>query len=267
MFKKFLPISISLSKRQKFILTAIVLAAGLLAIQVANLSWRYQAIGILAVLTYFLSAWSLIEGLSGIEWLTVLALPVLFTTGVGLFYFLLPARWLTRLPVAILYALGMYILLLTENIFSVAAIRTIQLLRSAHAVGFLLTLVTAFFLYDTILAFRLSPWLNFVLVAIVSLPLFLGGLWSVELEEKISRKIWLYSLSLSLILAQMALAFSFWPVTVATGSLFLITTVYIVLGLSQLEFSQKLFRRSVHEYLGVGIAVLLIMLLTTHWGG
>jgi hypothetical protein len=87
------------------------------------------------------------EGIDGIEWLTVLTLPPLYTAGVGLFYFLLPVRWLTRLPVAMAYGLGMYVLLLTENIFSVASIRTIQLLRAAQAVGFLLTLVTGFFLY------------------------------------------------------------------------------------------------------------------------
>jgi len=267
MFKKFLPISISLNKRQKFILTALILATGLLAIQVANIAWRYQAIGALAVLTYLLSAWSLKEGLTRIKWFTVLALPVLFTAGVGLFYFLLPARWLTRLPIALVYGLGIYVLLLTENIFSVAAIRTIQLLRAAYAVGFLLTLVTAFFLYDTILSFRLDSWFNFLLVGVASLPLLICGLWSVNLEEKISPKTLLYSFCLSLILAEMALAFSFWPVTVATGSLFLVTAMYIILGLSQLEFSQKLFRRSIYEYLGVGIVVLLIMLLTTHWGG
>jgi len=128
-------------------------------------------------------------------------------------------------------------------------------------------LVTAFFLYDTILSFRLDPWFNFLLVGLASLPLLICGLWSINLEEGIGRKTWFYSFSLSLILAEMALAFSFWPVTVAIGSLFLVTTMYIVLGLTQLEFSQKLFRRSIYEYLGVGIVVLLIMLSTTHWGG
>ncbi len=267
MFKKFLPTSISLSKRQRFVITALILAAGLLAIQVANIAWRYQAIGLLALLTYLLSAWSLKEGLAGIEWLTVLSLPVLFTAGVGLFYFLLPARWLTRLPVALIYGLGMYILLLTENIFSVAAIRTIQLLRAAHAVGFLLTLVTGFFLYDTILSFRLDSWVNFFLAGLVSLPLLIGSLWSIDLEEKITPKIWFYSLALSLILAEMALAFSFWPVTIISGSLFLVTAMYIILGLSQSQLGGRLFKRTINEYLGVGIVVLLIMLLTTHWGG
>ncbi|MFC1727246.1 hypothetical protein ACFL0Y_01860 [Patescibacteria group bacterium] len=267
MFKRFFPISSLLAKRQKFIITALLLSIGLLAIQLTNITWRYQAIAGLAFLTYWLSAWSLRPGLNGIEWLTTLVLPVFFTAGVGLFYFLLPVAWSTRLPVAIVYGLGMYVLLLTENIFSVAAIRTIQLLRAAHAVGFLLTLAVGFFLYDTVFSFRFDFWLNFLLVGLISCPLVLANLWSVNLEEKLNRKLWLFSLSFALILAEMALAFSFWPVSVVSGSLFLVTVMYILLGLGQLEFSEKLFKRSIYEYIGVGITVLLIMVMTTRWGG
>jgi hypothetical protein len=258
---------ISLTKRQRFIVTALVLSLTLALIQLTNVGWRYQAIGGLAVLTYLLSAWSLREGLDHSEWLTVLILPVFFTIGIGLFYFLLPSTIVARLPVIGLFGIGMYVLLLTENIFSVAAIRTIQLLRAAHAVGFLFTLVVAFFIYDTILSFRLDFWLNFLLVGLVSLPLLLAALWSVKLEEKISKRVWFYSLSLSLILAQMALVFSFWPVSVASGSLFLVTVMYVVVGLSQLELGEQLFRRSIYEYFGVGAAILAIMILTTRWGG
>lgn len=262
MFKK-----IKISKRQKFVITAILLSVGLLATQLAEISWRYQAIGVLTVLTYILAAWSLSEGLTGIEWFTVLILPTFFTAGIGLFYFLVPATWWTRLPIIGLYGGGIYGLLLTENIFSVAAIRTIQLLRAAQAVGFLLTIITAFFLYDTILSFRFDSWFNFLLVGAISLPLLLQGLWYINLEEKISKKIWFYSLALSLILGEVSLAFSFWPVTVAVGSLGLTTTFYIILGLAQHKLGERLFKRTINEYIGVGIAVLVIIFLTTHWGG
>lgn len=265
-FKKW-PLRAAITKRQKFILTAALLSTGLLLIEVTNISWRYLAISLLALTTYLLSAWSLKEGLKGIEWLVVLILPTLFTAGVGLFYFLISASWLTKLPVILLYALGIYTLLLTENIFSVAAIRTIQLLRSAQAVGFLLTIVAAFFLYDTILAFRLDPWFNSLLVALVSLPLVVQGLWCVGLEERISRRAWIDSLGLSLALGEMALAFSFWPLTVAVGSLGLTTALYVLLGLNQHSLHERLFRKTINEYVGVGIAVLLVLVLTTKWGG
>jgi hypothetical protein len=256
-----------ITKRQKFILTAGLLSAGLLSIQILDVSWRYQAIGGLTVLAYLLSAWSLSEGLTGTQWFTVLILPTLFTLGVGSFYFLIPTTWWTRLPIAALFSFGLYALLLTENIFSVAAIRTIQLLRSAQAVGFLLTIITAFFLYDTILSFRLDPWFNFLLTALVSLPLLAQGLWYINLEERISRRCWFYSLVGCLVLGEISLVFSFWPVTVVVGSLALTTSMYIILGLVQHKLTERLFKRTISEHIAVGIAVLVIIFLTTHWGG
>jgi len=256
-----------ISKRKKFILSAFLLSLGFGVIEISKIPWRYQAIFLLTVLTYFLVAWSLIDGLFGIEWFTVLILPTLFTTSVGLFYFLLPGVWFTRVPVIILYGLGIYVLLLVGNIFSVAAIRTIQLLRSAQAVSFLLTLVTSFFLYDTVLSFRFMFWTNFLLVTLVSFPLVFQGLWSVNLEEKITPKLLFYTLGLSLVQGETVVAFSFWPVNVVIGSLALVTTLYISLGLAQQHLAQRLFSRTVSEYFGVGAAVLLIIFLTTRWGG
>jgi len=256
-----------ITKRQRFVVTSLFLSIGLLTIQLANIPQRYWAIIVLTLLTYFLSAWSLAEGLNGVEWLTVLVLPTFFTAGVGFFYFLMPARWLLRLPVVLLYGLGFYGLLLTENIFSVAAIRTIQLLRSAQAVGFLLTLATAFFLYDTVLAYRLDAWVNFILVSAISFPLILQALWYIKLEKGISRKVWFYSLSLALILGEVSLAFSFWPVSVTIGSLALVTTSYLVLGLVQHHLSERLFAKTIREYTFTGAIIGVIIFLTTHWGG
>jgi hypothetical protein len=255
------------SKRQKFILTAAVFALLLLFLQIANLSWRYQAIGFLALLTYVFSAWSLKEGLNGLEWLVVPLLPTLFTGGVGLFYFLTPGDWRWRLPVVLLYSFGLYVLLLTENIFSVAAIRTIQLLRSARAVGFLMTLLTAFFLYDTIFSFRLVFWLNFGLVLVVSFLLLLQAVWSLELTERLTSVSLSFCLVLTLIQAEGALLFSFWPVSVAIRSLALTTIIYVSLGLVQHDLDERLFQKTVREYVSVGLVVLLAIVLTTHWSG
>lgn len=256
-----------MTKRQKFILTSFLLSGGLLLIQIADVSWRYLAIGLLTFITPILTIWSLWEALGGIRWLTTLILPTLLTAAVGLFYFLLPTSWLSRLPVAAAFAVGMYALLLTENIFSVAAIRTIQLFRAASAVGFLLTLFIAFLLYDTIFSFRLDFWMNIVLVYIASWPLLFHGFWAVNLEEKVTSKLLLYSLALSLVLAEIGGVISFFPLTVAMSSLFLTTGMYVLLGLTQAYFAERLFRQTIWEYVGVGMVVLVIMILTARWGG
>lgn len=256
-----------MSKRKRFVLVSLLLSLSLVGTQLVRVEFRYQAIVVFGGISFALSAWALSEGLKGVEWLTVLTLPVLYPVSVGLFYFLLPERLLTRLVILGVFGIGMYALLLTENIFSVAAIRTIQLLRAAHAVGFLLTLVTAFFLFDTIWSFRLPFYANGALVGLASLPLFLQGLWSYRLgEERIEKRTLQYALALVLGLGQIALALSFWPVTVPVGSLFLVTMVYVGLGISQYHFSSRLFHKTLYEYLGVGIIVLVTTFLVTRWG-
>jgi len=256
-----------LSKRQKLSIASLILTIGILGVQSVEVEVRYQAIGLLAGVAYGVSAWALFEDLKGIEWLTVLILPVMYPVAVALFYFLLPVRLLTRVTILGLFGVGMYALLLTENIFNVAAIRTIQLLRAAHAVGFLLTLVVAFFIWDTIFSFRLGGWWNGLLIFMTSLPLVMQALWSVNLEETVTRKLWLNSLGLSWGLAGLGLMISFWPVTIIAASLFLVTGLYVGLGLVQHALSGRLFRKTVEEYLWVGGAVLLITFLLARWGG
>jgi hypothetical protein len=256
-----------LSKRQKLAIAALILTVGILGIQSVEVEARYQAIGLLAGVAYGVSAWALFEELKGIEWLTVLILPVMYPVAVALFYFLLPVRLLTRVTILGLFGVGMYALLLTENIFNVAAIRTIQLLRAAHAVGFLLTLIVAFFMWDTIFSFRLAPWSNGLLVMLTSLPLVIQALWSVNLEETVTRKLWWTSLGLSWGLGSLGLMISFWPVTITVASLFLVSGLYVSLVLVQHALSGRLFKKTIEEYLWVGGVVMAITFLLARWGG
>ena len=256
-----------MTKRQKLVITALILTFGLLGIQSIELEVRYQAISLLAGAAYGLSAWALFEDLKGIEWLTVLILPVMYPVSVALFYFLLPERILTRVVIMGLFGVGMYALLLTENIFNVAAIRTIQLLRAAHAVGFLLTLLVAFFIWNTIFSFKLPGWWNAILVGVTAWPLLLQALWSINLDEYLSKKVLNYTWSLSGGLAGLALMISFWPVTITVACLFLVTGLYVGLGLVQHRLSGRLFRKTVEEYVRVGLLVLLITFWLARWGG
>ncbi len=254
-----------MTKRAKMAISAVLLSLGIFGVQFIDVEARYQAIGILAGMAYGLSAWSLFEDLKGIEWLTCLILPVLYPVAVALFYFLLPERLLSRVVIISIFGVGMYALMLTENIFNVARIRTIQLLRAAHAVGFLLTLVVAFFLWDTIFSFKLVGWWNALLVMITAFPLSLQALWSVNLEDKITREVWLNTIGITFSLTSLSLAISFWPVTITVASLFLVTSLYVSLGLVQHKLSGRLFKKTVNEYLWVGLAVLLTTLILARW--
>jgi len=250
-------------KRQKFVLTSVLLAGSLAVIQATTIEVRYMLIMLLCLVTWVLSAWSLREGLAGVEWLTVLLPQTLFTAGIGFFFILLPGNILAKILVIGLFAVGQYASLLTANIFSVAAIRTIALFRAASAVGFIMSLVTGFLLFNTVLSFKMGFWFNVPLVFIISLMIVIPALWSVELQEKINIKVAMYSLFTALGVALMALAISFWPVSVVVASIFLATMLYVYLGLTQHHFSGKLFGKTAWEYVTVGVVVLVTMLVTS----
>lgn len=258
---------LSLTKRQQFVLITLTLTAGLIVTQVVPAEFRYPFVVMFSIATYVLSAFGLREELRGIEWLTLLTLPTLFTAAVLLFYFLLPGRWLTRLPVALLYAVGMYALLLTENIYNVAAERSIALLRAAHSVGFLLTLITYFLLISTIFAFRMALGWTAIGVAAVTFLLVIQGLWSVVLEPGWNRRVTSISMSLSLLHGELAWVFGFWPVSQALIVLFLTTVLYCTVGMGQQYLEDKLYKKTVIEFGSVAAIVLAVVLVATRWRG
>lgn len=259
--------SYQITKRQRFILMSFFLTAVLIATQTVDASLRYHVMGFLAVSTILLSIFALWGELSGIKYFLLLLLPVYFVMGATLFYFLLPVRWLTRLPFAVLFGISVYLLMLTSNIYNVAAIRTIALLRAAHAVGLLFSLVSTFFLTNVLFSLHLPFYLIVCGVSLIVLPLYLVGLWSYELEDFVSRRVSGYAAIFTLVTAQVALLLSFWPVAPINGALAISTTMYVLLGLTQFEFNERLKARTVWEYLAVAILVFAVIVITTRWGG
>lgn len=255
-----------LTKRKKFFIVSILLSWGFFAVQLTPLSYRYLAILVLSVFSYILSAWSLLEDLDGIEWILNLVLPTIFLPSLALFYFLFPSGNLLRLFILVLAALGQYGVLLSANIFSVAVIRTIQLLRAAQAVGFLLTLLVAFFLFDTLFSFKLFPYLNAIVSGLIAFPLIWQSLWQVKLDKKDYRALLFLSLSLSFILAQLAYLISLWPVNILIASLFLVSILYIMLSLMQHHLNARLFKQTMVEYLRIGALIFVLTFLMARWG-
>lgn len=256
-----------MSKRRRFLLTSSLSSLGFIGIQFLTDQNRFWAIGILGILTALLFAWSLWEGLGKNMTLLTLILPMFFTFGVGVFWFLLPTSILTRIPIVIFYGIGVYVLALTMNIYSVSAsIKTIALLRAARGVGFVLTLVTGFLIFDAILSLKVTIWLTVPLILFFSFPLFLQGLWAVDLKEEFSKELLLLSGVAALIVSEIAGALYFWPVTIVVGSLFLTVAVYLLLGLSQAKLEGRLFTATIREHLTVGALVFTAIFFATHWG-
>ena len=255
-----------MSKRTRFVITSLVLSLGFVGVQFLNDQNRFWAIGILGVLTFALFLWSLFENLGRNMTLLTLVLPVMYTLGVGFFWFLLPANIYARIPIVLFYGLGIYVLCLTANIYSVASVRTIALLRAARGVGFVLTLIASFLVFDAILSVRTEIYYLIPAVFILSFPLYLQGFWSMVLEKESSKELFTLSAISSLLTAELAAVLYFWPVTIVVGSLFLTASFYMLLGLGQSKLEGRLFKSTIREHLVVGILIFIAMTIATHWG-
>lgn len=258
--------SYEITKRQKLVLMSFFLTFVLIATQTVGENLRYQIMAFLAASALFLAMFALWGELSGVKYFLLLLLPVYFVIGASLFYFLLPVRWLTRLPFALAFGISVYLLMLTANIYNVAAIRTIALLRAAHAVGLLFSLVSTFFLVNVLFSLHLPVYFVVPGVILVTGPLYLVGMWSYELEEFVSRRVFAFTSVFTLVTAEVAAVISFWPVVPINGALVIVTAMYVFLGLGQFIFQEKLRQRVVWEHLGVALLVSVVVLMATKWG-
>ena len=259
--------SFEITKRQKFILMSFFLTIFMLTTQTVTEQVRYEIMAFMVIATLFLSVFSLWGELVGVKYFLLLLLPVYFVAGASLFYFLLPVRWLTRVPYAVLFGVSVYLLMLTANIYNVAAIRTIGLLRAANAVGLLFSLISTFFLSNVLFSLHLPFYLVVPGVIAIVMPIYTVGLWSYELEDFITRRVFVYGVIFAVVTAQIALVLSFWPIVPINGALAMATVMYVLLGLAQLKFGDKLRRRAVYEHLLVAFVVFTVIVLTTRWGG
>jgi hypothetical protein len=235
-------------RREKFVITAILLSLGLLGVQYVDIEWRWWAVAGFSLLSYLFSAWALSDDLQRHEWLTVVPFPALYAASVGLFYFLLPEGLLSKFSILGLFAFGTYAILLTANIYSVAKGRTIQLLHAAHAVGMLFTLLTSLLFTNTIFSMRLPFYWNGLLIGLVHFPLIALSLWSIELQHAFSRFVVGLSAVMTLILIEMAIILSLFPFSVWNIALFIMGLLYVGLGILHNYIKGRLFESALREY-------------------
>lgn len=255
-----------MNKRKKIIIATVLTTFGLLLVGIIPFIYvSYRFIIGLGIVAYFLSLWALWEGMTKLKAVILLALPTLFTVAVASFYLLLPVRWLTRLPLALVFGLSFYSLILSQNVFNVAAERTIPLYRAASTVSFLFTLVTAFFLFNVVAGFDLPFYINGGAVFLISFPLVLQALWTVEME-RVNSQILLFAMVISTIVGEAGLALSFWPVAPTIWSLTLATLIYTLVAIVMESLRGRLTKRLVSEYVGVGVLVFTFSILATSWG-
>jgi len=269
-----------MSKRQRFVIVTLTVLAGIILSRIglgAFLQWRFR-VAIFFLVSLSASIWAIKdEDFNGVEWLTLPILPVLFSMGSLLVFPLVPLTFGdgdsglllgtgARALFLVVIAVGFYATLLTSNIYNVAAVRTIQLLRVAHSIGFLVTVATALFLFIVVGSLHLSSTYNFLLVFLFCLPLSFQAIWSITLEEKVSVTTRNFSLVCAVVLAQIAWVLSFWPVGVSIFALFLTAIFYELVGIIQFHLGEKLNLKIVNEFVIVAVIIFFLTILTAQWG-
>ncbi len=251
----------NMRRREKFVIASVFLSLGLLGVQATALDFRYIAVVVFGIVSYLVSTWALADDLQLVERFTVVPFPALYAVSVALFYFLLPENIMSKVAILILFGIGMYALFLTSNIYSVAKGRTIQLLHAAHAVGLLFNLLTSLLFTNTVFSLKMPFFLNMFMVGLVHYPLIFMSLWSVKLENEVSDRVSILAGLLTLILMEAALILSFIPFSVWYNALFIMSLLYIGLGILHNYLKGRLFSKTLTEYSLVGALVVLIFFL------
>lgn len=250
------------SKRQRLISAVILLSLGLFVSEyLLGKSGIFVVFG-LSFLTDFLLLLALFSDLQENFSITVFILPFFYSLSFGLFYLLVPARFLTRIFMTTLYGIGLYSLFLSQNIFTVSAIRTIQLLSGARTVSFTISLISYFFLTNVIFSLHSNLFITLALIILETFPMVVQSIWTYTLDNRLlSNLIW--STSLTALISEISIILWFWPSSPTMLALFLTGVFYTVVSLTQAWFERRLFRALLVEYAWVAAVIFGVLILFT----
>jgi hypothetical protein len=253
------------SKRQKFIISVIVLSVGLFSSEYILGKSAISIVFVLSILTSVFLYIGLREDLKeNFSW-QVFILPFFYSLAVGLFYLLVPARLITRIGMTSLYALGLYSLYLSQNIFTVSSIRTIALLSGARTVSLVLTLLSFFFISNVVFSFHINVFITLLLIFIYSFLIISQAIWTYTLEKNPLSEIF-WTLSLTICLSEIALFLWFRQGSPTVLALFLSAIFYVLIGLTHAWFEKRLFRGVILEYFWVTVISFIFLVLFTNFG-
>ena len=252
-------------KRYRFVISVVIMTFLMLfsTFFFFDLSWLF--IPLLVLISYCLVFYSILEGVEGIEWVTLFLMPVMFTIAFYVFYFLFPIRWLTRIPFIAIYAVSFYALLLTSNILNVGVEKNLQLYRAAFSVNYFYHTFLSFLIFNILFSLRLDFFTNGLGVGLLVFPLVLQFLWTIKLDLSLDRQVLLHAGLVAFLMFQLAIVASFVPFRASIAALLLSAGYYSFTGLTTAHLDNRLFKNTIREYLFVLSFVLAIAGLTLNW--
>lgn len=257
-----------MSKRLKYFLSSLLAATGFYFFLSLPYESHYYGllVGVVLMVFCFWFGLGIVFDQSIYIRLMSVVMPTAFFVGFALFAILLPQNFWLSLGYSLFFGIISYAMFLVENVFLVAiGFRTPPLYRAAYTVGLILLLLTSFFLFNSLFSFRLVYWLNAIFVFIISAVIFQYIFFSVTIElanDGKDKNVLYHVLIPSLLISEVALVLSFWPVGIFKGSIYLVMIVYILSGLMHAELRGRLFKRTWFIFVWVGVATILGIMLT-----
>lgn len=267
----FLLVLTIMPKRFKYFVSAVFSVLGFFMFISLPYESRYFGLmaGIVLVIFCFWFGLGILFEKSFYTRMMAILLPLCFFIGFGMFVAFLPYSTATAVLASIFFGMILYTLFLVENVFLVAiGFKTVPLYRAAYTVGLIVMLMAAFFLFDSLYSFRLNFIWNTIWVYVISSLLFLYQFWAISIElpdDGKNKNIKAYVFLPALMVAEMALIFSFWPTGIFKGSMYLVSIIYLIYGLIQSEIRDRLFKRVWMMYVWLGAAILLAIVTITKW--
>jgi hypothetical protein len=257
--------AIKIDKRLRLVISVLILGLLMLISTFFNFDKALFFLPIFIITTYFLSYFSLLEGIKKISWFGLFLMPELITLSFYLFYFLFPGRWLTRLPFIFIYEVSIYAILLCANIFNVGVEKSLQLYRAAFSINFFYQALVSFLFYNVLFSLKYNFFINIIGAGVSAFLLSLQLFWSIRLNRYLDKEVLTYSLFTTLLMLETSLVVSFIPLRTAVYALFLTATYYSVAGVIHHHIDEKLFKETIKEYVSVWIFVMIITLLSLSW--
>ena len=249
-----------MGKRKIFIVAAVLWGLSLLGL---DRHWHGLVLGMLAGLL----AVSLLGPPQDI-WagLAHTAPPFLFVLSASLVFVYFPNfGFLFKLVLILVFVVAFYAILLSQNIFRVAAERGTRfpLFRAAQTSSFLLALFSAFLFLAALYKSSLPLVLQVLLGIVGASWLAFSHLWfSYQDSQAISvRSLLSGALLIGLGVGELGLAFSFLPIKSFFRALALATGFYIGLGFYKQVLEHTFNRKFLIEHLVVAVSVALILLI------
>jgi len=261
-----------MSKRWRYFISTLISAAGLYLFLWLPVESRYYGLALeigLVIFCFWFGMGIIFENNID-QKLMVVILPIVFAIGYSLFCALLPMNQFNMLFLTAVFGFVMYCMFLVENVFLVAiGFKTVPLYRAAYTTSLIFTLFSSFFVFNSLLSFRWPFYVNFGLVFLASVVLFLYQFWAIAIElpdDGENKGKWTYALVAGFMMGELALGLSFWPVGVFKGSVYLVSAIYILSGLFQADIKDRLFKSVLVNYGLIAVAIVVAIILANNWG-